>query len=140
MTFDYDQLGGWPVNFPVLRLEDMMLLYAEILAEDGDAAGALAQVNKIRQRAGIPDATGDALKAVKNERRLEFFLEGIRWFDEIRYNEWEAQTRAHYARYTEVDGGAGVAVDNIKPGRYLSPIPQNQMNAVPGLLKQNPDW
>ena len=140
MTFDYDALGGWPVNFPVIRLEDIMLLYAEILAEDGDAAGALAQVNKIRQRAGIPDATGDALKAVKNERRLEFFLEGIRWFDEIRYNEWEAQTRAHYARYTEVDGGAGVAVDNIKPGRYLSPIPQNQMNAVPGLLKQNPDW
>ena len=140
MSFDYDQLGGWPVNFPVLRLEDMMLLYAEILAEDGDAAGALAQVNKIRQRAGIPDATGDALKAVKNERRLEFFLEGIRWFDEIRYNEWDALTRAHYARYTDVDGGAGVAVANIKPGRYLSPIPQSQMNAVPGLYTQNPDW
>ena len=140
MTFDYDDLGGWPVNFPVIRLEDMMLLYAEILAEDGDSTGALAQVNRIRRRAGIPEATGDAMKAVKNERRLEFFLEGIRWFDEVRYNEWEACTRAHYARYTDVDGGAGVAVENIKTGRYLSPIPQNQLNAVPGLYQQNPDW
>ncbi len=140
MSFDYDALGGWPVNFPVLRLEDMMLLYAEILAEDGDAAGALAQVNKIRQRAGIPDATGDAMKAVKNERRLEFFLEGIRWFDEIRYNEWEALTRAHYARYIDVDGGAGVAVENIKTGRYLSPIPDAQIKTRPGLYEQNPDW
>ena len=139
MTFDYDQLGGWPVNFPVIRLEDIMLLYAEILAEDGDAAGALAQVNKIRQRAGIPDATGDALKAVKNERRLEFFLEGIRWFDEIRYGEWEASTRAHYARYAATHG-EGVAEGNIKAGKYLCPIPNAQIKARPGLYKQNPDW
>ena len=143
MTFDYDDLGGWPVNFPVIRLEDMMLLYAEILAEDGDSAGALAQVNRIRNRAGVPAATAsssaEALKAVKYERRLEFFLEGIRWFDEIRYGEWEACTRAHFARYTEKHG-EGVSTENIKAGRYLSPIPQNQLNAVPGLYSQNPDW
>ena len=143
MTFDYDQLGGWPVNFPVIRLEDMMLLYAEILAEDNDVAGALAQVNKIRNRAGIPAATAsssaEALKAVKNERRLEFFLEGIRWFDEIRYNEWEASTRAHYARYAATHG-EGVAEGNIKAGRYLCPIPDDQLKARPGLYSQNPDW
>ena len=143
MTFNYDDLGGWPVNFPVIRLEDMMLLYAEILAEDGDSAGALAQVNRIRNRAGVPAATAsssaDALKAVKYERRLEFFLEGIRWFDEIRYGEWEACTRAHFARYAEKHG-EGVSTENIKAGRYLSPIPQNQLNAVPGLYSQNPDW
>ena len=139
MTFDYDQLGGWPVNFPVIRLEDMMLLYAEILAEDGDSAGALAQVNKIRKRAGIPEASGDAMKAVKNERRLEFFLEGIRWFDEIRYGEWEASTRAHYARYAATHG-EGVAEGNIKAGKYLCPIPDDQLKARPGLYTQNPDW
>ena len=139
MTFDYESLGGWPVNFPVLRLEDIMLLYAEILAEDGDAAGALAQVNKIRSRAGLPDASGDALKAVKNERRLEFFLEGIRWFDEIRYGEWEACTRAHYARYAATHG-EGVAEGNIKAGKYLCPIPDAQIKTRPGLYTQNPDW
>ena len=120
-----------------------MLLYAEILAEDGDSAGALAQVNRIRNRAGVPAATAsssaEALKAVKYERRLEFFLEGIRWFDEIRYGEWEACTRAHFARYAEKHG-EGVSTENIKAGRYLSPIPQNQLNAVPGLYSQNPDW
>lgn len=118
----------------------LLLMGGSAFAQGVSRGRVLAQVNKIRQRAGIPDATGDAMKAVKNERRLEFFLEGIRWFDEIRYNEWEALTRAHYARYTQVDGGAGVAVENIKTGRYLSPIPQNQLNAVPGLYQQNPDW
>ena len=143
MTFDYDQLGGWPVNVPVIRLEDMMLLYAELLAEDGDTAGALAQVNKIRNRAGVPAATAasgtEALKAVKNERRLEFFLEGIRWFDEVRYNEWEACTRAHYARYA-ASHNEGVAEGNIKTGRYLCPIPDAQIKTRPGLYEQNPDW
>ncbi len=143
MTFDYDLLGGWPVNVPVIRLEDIMLLYAEILAEDNDITGALAQVNKIRNRAGVPAATAasgeEALEAVKYERRLEFFLEGVRWFDEIRYNEWEECTRAHYARYAATHG-EGVSESNIKTGRYLCPIPQNQLNAVPGLYTQNPDW
>ena len=143
MTFNYDDLGGWPVNVPILRLEDMMLLYAEILAEDGDTAGALAQVNKIRNRAGIPAATAasgaEALKAVKNERRLEFFLEGIRWFDEIRYGEWETCTQSHYARYAK-SHGEGVATANVKPGRYLCPIPDAQMKTRPGLYTQNPDW
>lgn len=143
MTFDYDALGGWPVNVPVIRLEDMMLLNAELLAEDGDVSGALAAVNKIRQRAGIPLVTAstgsEALKLVKDERRLEFFLEGIRWFDEVRYGEWEACTRAHYERYATTHG-EGVSVSNIKSGRYLCPIPEAQLKAVPGLYSQNPDW
>jgi hypothetical protein len=39
-----------------------------------------------------------------------------------------------------VDGGAGVAVENIKTGRYLSPIPDAQIKTRPGLYEQNPDW
>lgn len=144
VDFDDSSLGGWPLNFPILRLEDMMLLYAEIVA-DSDPAGAMAYVNKIRTRAGVPTVSAsskeEAMKHIKNERKLEFFLEGIRWFDQVRYGEWKETTIAKYDRY-KIDGEyrQGVSTANIKDGKYLLPIPLDEMNTVPGLYTQNPDW
>ena len=145
VEFDDNTLGGWPLNFPILRLEDMMLLYAELLTEDGDISGAMGYVNRIRSRAGVPEveASGkdEAMDNIKTERKLEFFLEGIRWFDQIRSGEWERTTVSKFDRY-KIDGNyrQGVSIDNIKPGKYLAPIPLDEMNAVPMLYQQNPDW
>lgn len=153
IQFDDTQLGTgtgslnkWPVNFPILRLEDMMLLYAELLVEEGNINGALEQVNKIRNRAGITPATAsnkeEAMKAVKLERQLELYLEGVRWFDMVRYGEWKNLTLAKYNNYRNADGSlrTNVSLENVKDGRYLLPIPKSETAAVPGLYKQNPDW
>jgi len=147
VEFDDSQLGQWPVNFPILRLEDMMLLRAELYAEDGDATSALALVNKIRNRAGVDERTAstpeEALEYVRLERKLELYMEGIRWFDEVRYGIWADATLAKYDRY-KIDGAyrQGVAPENIqgKDGRWTLPIPFDEMNAVPGLYEQNVDW
>lgn len=146
INFDDATLGGWPLNFPVLRLEDMQLLYAEILVEEGNVSGAMGYVNKIRERAGIelvpenPDAE-KALEFIKRERRLEFYLEGIRWFDQIRYGEWKETTIAKFDRY-KIGGEyrQGVSDANVYGERYLSPIPYAELTAAPGLYKQNSDW
>lgn len=144
VNFDDSSLGGWPLNFPILRIEDMMLLYAELVAET-DPAKAMTYVNKIRTRAGVPTVTAankeEAMKHIKNERKLEFFLEGVRWFDQVRYGEWKATTIAKYDRY-KIAGEyrQGVSTSNIKDGMYLLPIPLDEMNTVPGLYTQNPDW
>ena len=49
--------AGWApgsaMNLQYLSLRDMKLLYAECLADAGDLAGAMAQVNDIRRRAGL---------------------------------------------------------------------------------------
>lgn len=130
----------WPVNFPVIRLEDMKLMYAELLAEEGNAEKAMKLVNEIRTRANcdpVPE-TGiskeDAMKYVKRERRIEFMGEGIRWFDEVRYGTWKSDTEAMFDRY---NNPTGTSRDNLKEGRYLYPIPLNQMNVTPGLYRQN---
>lgn len=144
MSYSYPG-NGWPLNFPILRLEDMQLLYAELLIEEGQIAKALEYVNNIRIRAGVPTVSasspGDALQLVKQERQLELFMEGVRWFDEIRYGEWVQDTKAMFDRY-KVDGKyrQGVAIDNVVTEKYLSPIPEAQMLAVPGLYVQNPGW
>lgn len=127
----------WGVNLPVIRLEDVMLMYAEILATK-DVGGAMAIVNKIRTRAGCTSETAsgaaEALAFVKRERRIELLGEGVRWFDLVRWNEWKQATTAKFGRY---NNPAGTDAGNVKDGRYLYPIPLNQMNAKPGFYKQN---
>ena len=150
VTFDDGDLGtsGWPMNFPIIRTEDMMLLYAELLVEDSDVTGAMDIVNKIRTRAGVEArptncTAAEALNYIKKERKLEFLGEGIRWFDEIRYGEWKTATVNMFNRYINssyVGYQSTVSTSNVVDGKYLCPIPDTEMNAVPGLYVQNEGW
>jgi hypothetical protein len=70
----------------VLRLGEQMLIRAEARAQQNNVAGALADLNAIRNRAGLPNSTaGDKdalLAAILHERQVELFSEwGHRWFD-----------------------------------------------------------
>lgn len=128
----------WGVNYPVIRIEDMQLLYAELLASEGNTEDAMKIVNKIRVRANCnkEPETGvsidDAMKYIKRERKLEFMGEGIRWFDQVRYGTWKSDTEAMFERYKFPELKA-----NLKEGCYIYPIPMNQMNVTPGLYEQN---
>lgn len=130
--------NDWPVNFPVIRYEDVLLMYAEVLAAKGDADGAMAIVNDIRTRAGCTaetaTAAADALKLVKRERRVELALEGVRWFDLVRWNEWKSAVVNMFNRY---GNPTGTDVSNVKDGRHLCPIPSGQMSVKPGFYTQN---
>ena len=103
---------GSAMNLQYLSLRDCKLLYAECLANDGELAAAMAQVNDIRRRAGLDvniikledgtpaanykvseDAASHAalrvnvtcIKAVRMERKLELAMEGQRFFDLARW-------------------------------------------------------
>jgi len=79
------------IDWPVLRLADIMLMLAEVKAELEESGDAVNLVNQIRERAfgnsshNIGALTGDALKAVVlQERKLELVGEGTRRWDLIR--------------------------------------------------------
>ncbi len=79
------------MDWPVLRMADVMLMLAEVKAELGESGDAVTLVNQIRERAfgnsshDIGALTGDALKAaVLEERKLELVGEGTRRWDLIR--------------------------------------------------------
>ena len=78
-------------NIIYYRLADILLLKAEALNQLGDAAGAVAIVNQIRERAGLSAITVSDPTAVKEailqERYIELAAEGKRWFDLIRNGE-----------------------------------------------------
>jgi starch-binding outer membrane protein, SusD/RagB family len=78
------------MNWPMLRMADVVLMLAEAKAELGEA-DAIALVNQIRQRAfgnsanNLGALSGQALKdAVMQERKLELLGEGTRRWDMIR--------------------------------------------------------
>ncbi len=70
------------------RLTEDYLIRAEALAHQGHLSSAMADVNKVRNRAGLGDldaaqmSQSDVLRAVMEERQKEFFCEmGHRFFD-----------------------------------------------------------
>lgn len=88
-------------------------------------------------------SAADALNYVKKERKLEFFGEGVRWFDQIRYGEWKESTLKMFNRYLNSSNPGyqtTVSTVSIVDGKYLSPIPETEMDTVPGLYTQNTGW
>ncbi len=112
----------------LLRLAEQYLIRAEARANLNDIAGAQADVNTIRTRAGLPNTTAATtntlIDAILQERQVELFTEkGQRWFDLKRL------------------GKADEVLSPIKAGwqstDVLLPIPESAILVNPNLLPQN---
>jgi hypothetical protein len=87
--YKYKIRTGTPVQefTMTLRLAEQYLIRAEARAQQSNLAGAKADLDTIRHRAGLPSLADnlskpDMLLAVEQERRIELFAEwGHRWFD-----------------------------------------------------------
>jgi hypothetical protein len=80
--------NDYPLNFPILRVSDAYLLYAEALVGTNKAGEAKKYVDFVRTRAGIPALAADPTMAdIFDERRKEFIGEGKRYFDLVRQGE-----------------------------------------------------
>lgn len=90
-------------NILILRLADIYLLRAEAYTRLGNTSAAIEDLNLIRSKANVPDYTGatdreSLMKAIFDERAIEFVGEGQVAFDRIRMNyfegvPWENQAR-----------------------------------------------
>lgn len=131
MATEYDAENDWPV----LRVGDVALLYAEIINEtDGPTAEALKYLNLIRSRAGIREyASADLAsryqfrEAVRHERRLELAFENQRWFDLLRWGTAVATFNEYLASeifYT----GYSYTVNPIAEWQTLLPVPISVIN------------
>ncbi|WP_031526970.1 RagB/SusD family nutrient uptake outer membrane protein [Dyadobacter crusticola] len=135
-------------NFPVMRLADVYLMYAEASnAVKGPTADAIALVNKIRHRGNLPaltaakTASADAFfAAIEQERIIELLGEGHRGFDIRR---WRAQERVWGAPYT--DGLWRIDTHGANQQRYFQNTPERtyQQNYIfripPGERDRNPN-
>ncbi len=114
----------------VLRLAEEYLIRAEARVEQNNIPGAQADLNVIRNRAGLPntgaDNKNDLLKAIGHERRVELFCEwGHRWLDLKRTN--------------VADDILSPMKPNWRPTSVLFPIPSMELQNDP-YLTQNPGY
>jgi hypothetical protein len=154
-------------NETAIRFDRILLWKAEILIQLGREAEALPIINQVRQRAAgstgmLKFANGKptlpykinlyqdgvnchwthdfAWQALVWENRLEFAMEGERWFDLVRWGMAEKVLNDYFA--AEKPRGRPW----LKDGHFVSgrdeymPIPQPQMNYSYGVYKQNPGY
>lgn len=123
------------VDFPVFRLSEMYLIYAEAVLRGGtggDNTTALSYINLIRARAGAAAFAGAdlTLQNILNERGRELYWEGHRRTDLIRYG---LLTTGTYLWPWKGGVASGTAVDS----KYnLFPIPAANRTSNPN-LEQN---
>lgn len=85
----------------IIRLAELFLIRAEARARLGNISGAVADLNLIRNRAGLDSISSsitlqEFLQQIDQERKLEFFTEwGHRWFDLKRTNRIDAVMSAY---------------------------------------------
>lgn len=127
--YKYKVAGGNSVieYYIALRVAEQYLIRAEARAEENDLAGAEADLNKIRNRAGLPNVTtnsqSELLSFIAHENRIEFFCEwGHRWFD--------------LKRTRQIDSVLETEKQDWKPTDALYPIPYQEILSNPN-LKQN---
>jgi hypothetical protein len=132
-------------DFPMFRLADAMLMYAEACYRSGGgacAANAETYVNEVRERA-YGDTGGNVdLDAMTSDEVLAFLLD-----ERGRELAWEAHRRQDLIRYDLFSGtdyvwafkGGVAAGGDIPDTRNLFPIPANELIANP-TLEQNPGY
>lgn len=142
MASEYDS----EMDFPVIRLGDVILLYAEICNElEGPTDTALKYLNMTRTRAGLQALTlaetGNKLAfrtAVRKERRLEFAMENQRWFDLLRWGTATSTVNNFLATevfFSEYD----YDVNPISDWQVMLPIPLSVIN-INDTIAQNPGY
>lgn len=135
-----------PINFPLIRYADVLLMQAECLNELGDQPGACALINQVRTRAGMPglnsgpaylaaNSRDEVFERIRHERAVELACEGHSFDDMRRWGILDELNGVYEMTLT----GEQWYERKVTKRDYLWPIPLSEIDKNP-LLEQNPDW
>ena len=76
---------------PIIRNEELVLLYAEVQAQLGNTTNATTAINRVRTAASVGNYSGatdlnSLITEILKQRRYSLFGEGHRWIDMRRYD------------------------------------------------------
>ncbi|WP_266365532.1 RagB/SusD family nutrient uptake outer membrane protein [Tellurirhabdus rosea] len=136
--------GGEPVmgqnsgnNVVILRYADILLIYAEaVLGTNASTADAkaLAALNQVRSRAGLPAKSAITIDDILHERRVEFAFEGDYWFDIQRQG--FAKAKAIIEKQNRGTATAASYITNFTEDKMFLPIPAGEIIQDPELGKE----
>ena len=150
VTYRPVSASDWAINFAILRYTDVEMMYAEVLNEEGysPSGDAFRIINEVRARAGLapldPAVVDNQAKfrdAIKQERRIEFCWEGLRWLDLIRWGDAVQVMNEFFNRPENPRQGNGQPYE-MKPHQVVFQIPFDQLTRYndENILWQNPGY
>lgn len=145
--------SGWanwanPINFPVTRYADVLLMYAEagLRAHGTVTSEQLDCVNMVRRRGfGKPVDTPSSydLKEITfenllAERSFELCFEGQRWYDLVRFGQLEEAVKK--IGTDPLTAESNKQAQNFQKKHHYYPVPQDVIDASHGAITQNELW
>lgn len=128
-----------PDDFPIFRYSGALLLLSECLVNENKSSDALPYLNKVRERAGLPDLTEATSDNVANEMRHELAFENHRYTDLIRNGTAVAVLNAKGVRLKAIYGWLLPTMFNVTTDKLLSPLPFRELQINTKLI-QNPGY
>lgn len=134
-----------PYEFPLIRLGDVLLMLAEAYNESGATDKAVIELNKVRERVGMPgldsgaawlavNGKEDMAERIRRERAFELAGEGQRYWDLKRWGLLEQSVK----NATDIFGDL-MYTRTYQERHQLWPIPFVEMERNLNLT-QNPGW
>lgn len=134
-----------PYEFPLIRLGDVLLMLAEAYNESGATDKAVIELNKVRERVGMPgldsgaawlavNGKEDMAERIRRERAFELAGEGQRYWDLKRWGLLEQSVK----NATDIFGDL-MYTRTYQERHQLWPIPLVEMERNLSLT-QNPGW
>uniref|UniRef100_A0AB33IVA1 RagB/SusD family nutrient uptake outer membrane protein n=2 Tax=unclassified Prevotella TaxID=2638335 RepID=A0AB33IVA1_9BACT len=137
-----------PINFPLIRYADVLLMMAECENELGHLDEAVKLINQVRSRESVKmpginsgpayleaKTKEDVFKRIRHERAVEFAGEGLSFSDMKR---WKLLEELDGRKENDITGKYRYT-RSAKSRDYLWPIPGTEIEKNPD-LKQNPGW
>ena len=148
--------AGRSINTVIIRYAEVLLIKAEAENElNGPTQAAYDAINEVRRRAywnpydNVQNTPSDGSplnlsglsqeefrERLREERRLEFVLEGKRWSDLVRWHILVKYVKANTPTDAETLGTKTTKIQNVSKKNYLLPLPQDQIILNPN-LEQN---
>lgn len=151
-------------NYRVMRYAEALLIYAEVLNENGQTAQAVEYANKVRRRArnlfhgenaayitNVTEANFKDLalapqdnvrEAIWKEKRIEMCGEFDRWYEVCRLNQCQENMDTQAKNLpVEASGNTRIRGRYFKKGIHERfPIPQKEIFISNGRIAQNPGY
>ena len=150
-SLDNKQQGDHFEDYYLMRYADVLLMLSEL-------TGDVSYMNQVQKRAGVPLTTTYSLKALQDERRWEFALEGLRFNDMRRWSGINSGESSYAAKALQAQKGKQIVCLGQKSAkrnmehmtcswakRYADtngflPKPQAQITLMNNSMTQNPGW